>query len=86
MAEPLPEQWEWIDGELFTGRKIQAIKSYREATGCGLADAKQAVDEREARLRQEQPDRFTVPAGKSGCFGVVLIVLSALAATAALRA
>jgi ribosomal protein L7/L12 len=27
------------------GRKIEAIKAYREATGAGLADAKEAVED-----------------------------------------
>jgi hypothetical protein len=31
----------WLD----QGRKIQAIKAYREATGAGLAEAKKAVEE-----------------------------------------
>ena len=85
MPEPLPEQWEWIDGELFAGRKIQAIKSYREATGRGLAESKQAIDEREITLRREQPEKFTAPAGKAGCMGVIAIVASAAALVAALQ-
>jgi ribosomal protein L7/L12 len=32
------------------GNKIEAIKIYRELTGVGLAEAKQAVDNMDARL------------------------------------
>jgi len=32
------------------GNKIEAIKIYREIYNCGLAEAKQAVDNLEARL------------------------------------
>jgi ribosomal protein L7/L12 len=32
------------------GNKIEAIKIYRELTGVGLAEAKHAIDELEARL------------------------------------
>jgi ribosomal protein L7/L12 len=37
-----------IRAELVAGRKIAAIKLYREATGAGLAEAKQAVEALEA--------------------------------------
>ncbi|MEU1544991.1 ribosomal protein L7/L12 [Nocardia sp. NPDC005745] len=35
-----------IDGLLAQGRKIHAIKRYRELTGCGLKEAKDAVESR----------------------------------------
>ena len=34
-----------------SGRKIEAIKRYREATGLGLKEAKEAVEAFERRLR-----------------------------------
>ena len=41
-----PEPWsEEVNALLRDGNKIQAIKAYREATGAGLAEAKEAVDE-----------------------------------------
>lgn len=61
-----------VDGELFAGRKIQAIKLYREATGCSLRDAKEAVDAREAKLRAVDPTRF-VATGKAGCMGMIAL-------------
>ncbi|MGK8489526.1 ribosomal protein L7/L12 [Nocardia asiatica] len=35
-----------IDALLRQGRKIHAIKRYRELTGCGLKEAKEAVERR----------------------------------------
>ena len=51
------------------GRKIQAIKEYREQTGAGLKEAKEAVErwmEREG----------IVAAGGSGCGASVLILIA----------
>ncbi|MBY8342993.1 ribosomal protein L7/L12 [Streptomyces spinosirectus] len=40
-----PEPWsDEINALLVEGKKIQAIKVYREATGAGLKEAKEAVD------------------------------------------
>ena len=82
MPEPTTEQWQEIQAHLFAGRKIQAIKLYREATACGLAEAKDAMDAYAARLRQEAPDRFTAPE-KAGCFSVILLATGVLSGTAA---
>lgn len=40
-----------VIGMLKTGNKIEAIKIYREIHNVGLAEAKQAVDGMEARMR-----------------------------------
>jgi hypothetical protein len=44
IREPEPEAPAGVLEELLAGRKIQAIKVYREATGVGLKDAKDAVE------------------------------------------
>ncbi|MFG2137106.1 ribosomal protein L7/L12 [Streptomyces sp. NPDC048650] len=44
--EPEDPRMAELDGLLVAGRKIQAIKMYRELTGAGLAEAKEAVDRR----------------------------------------
>jgi hypothetical protein len=67
-----PEQWEQVEVEIFAGRKISAIKLFREHTGSDLRDAKQAIDAHEQFLRAERPDSFTAPA-RSGCAGAVLL-------------
>jgi hypothetical protein len=56
-----------INDALFAGRKIEAIKLYRDSTGAGLKEAKDFVDALEERLRQAEPERFSTLQGK-GCF------------------
>ena len=70
-------QWQAIDAEICAGRKIDAIKLYREGTGEGLKEAKDAVEARERVLRETSPGRFTAPA-KSGCMSVLLLGLAML--------
>ena len=63
---------------LFAGEKIEAIKRYREQgqPGAGLKEAKEAVEQLEAGLRAQHPEKFSAKA-KSGC-AAVLAVLSVL--------
>lgn len=44
VREPEPDIPAAVLKELVAGRKIQAIKEYREATGAGLKEAKDAVE------------------------------------------
>lgn len=55
--------------ELQTGGKIAAIKLYREQTGVGLKDAKDAVEALGAK--------HGIVATRSGCAGVLLVLLLA---------
>jgi hypothetical protein len=57
-----------IADALFRGNKIEAIKLYRERHGGGLKEAKDAVEELEARLRETSPERFAA-APRAGCLG-----------------
>ena len=59
---------------LFAGRKIDAIKLYREQVkpGAGLKEAKEAVEQLEAGLRAQHPEKFTAKA-KSGCTAVLAL-------------
>jgi len=78
-AQPVPpsgqavgEVDEWEDGVLALcreGKKIAAIKLYRQATGVDLRTAKQAVEALAAR--------HGVPFPKVGCAGVLLAILAA---------
>ena len=65
-ADPFVEQVLTIAAE---NGKIAAIKHYREATGAGLKDAKDAV---ESMMRQHKIVANTGTGG--GCVGVVLVV------------
>ncbi len=60
---------------LFAGRKIDAIKLYREQVkpGSGLKEAKEAVEQLEAGLRAKHPEKFTAQA-KSGCMAVLAVL------------
>ncbi len=79
MTDPTDEQWSQIESHLYAGQKIAAIKVFREATGSGLKEAKDALDQHEHALRESHPERFTAPA-KSGCgASVILFALSASA-------
>ena len=70
-AEGSHEQVEAIKQALFQGRKIEAIKLYRESTGKGLADVKEEVEKLEKQLREVSPEKFTAPESK-GCLGLLL--------------
>jgi hypothetical protein len=75
---------EQVLAELFAGRKVSAVRLYREATGEGLKESKDAVEAIEAELRATLPDRFaTPPRATSGCLPAALLLLSAAAASAA---
>jgi hypothetical protein len=76
MGEPTTEQWQEIQAHLFAGRKIQAIKVYREAAGVGLKEAKDAMEAYAAKLYEQSPQSFAKdPTAKSGCLGVFLLIL-----------
>jgi hypothetical protein len=63
---------------IFAGKKIQAIKIYREAAGTGLKEAKEFIDTLAAKLYEESPDRFKSPPGSSGCAGVLLAIATVI--------
>ncbi|MFB7635829.1 hypothetical protein ACFC0M_33425 [Streptomyces sp. NPDC056149] len=46
VAEPAEPRMAEVDALLAEGKTIHAIKVYREATGAGLAEAKEAVERR----------------------------------------
>ena len=82
MPEPTPEpsqdQWVQIQEHIAGGKMIAAIKLYREITGVGLKEAKDAMEAYAAKLRGEAPERF--PVAKAGCMGVILLCATGSAA------
>jgi hypothetical protein len=68
-------------------RKVEAIKLVREATGCGLKDAKDFVEKFSAELYAKEPEKFAKPPTvsmefKGGCSvatAVILLVLVGIA-------
>ena len=79
MAPLTDQQREAIESQIFARRKIEAIKSYREETNCGLAEAKRAVEDMEVELRRVKPERFVTGANKSGCLGILAGIALTLA-------
>jgi hypothetical protein len=83
MADLNEQSRQALQTAIFAGRKIEAIKLYREAVGGGLADAKRAVEDMEVDLRRRSPENFIASAQNKGCLGVVLCI-ALIAATAVL--
>ncbi len=80
-GELISEQQEQaIYQAIFEGRKIEAIKLHRQATGEGLKESKDFIEVLERQLRLESPAKFTAPERKKGCGTTVLALGLALAA------
>jgi hypothetical protein len=78
MSDPVPEDVvQHIRDALFAGRKIEAIKLYREHSGLGLKESKDFIERLERELREREPDRFTVPPGRGGCAAVAAVFFMA---------
>ena len=67
---------------IYDARKIEAIKLVRDATGCGLKEAKDFVEKLADELYAKEPQKFAAaPSRKSGCVGSMMVVAVILAAT-----
>jgi len=68
MSKPLSEgDLNEIREEIFAGRTITAIKLYRQyVPGSGLAEAKDAIEEMQRKLREESPEKFVVDEPEDG--------------------
>jgi hypothetical protein len=76
------EQVVELEAMLFAGRRIEAVKLCRAATGKGLAEALAFVNAVEAELRATSPERFTAPP-RRGCGATAAVVIAALGGAAA---
>ena len=72
-AELSENQLKRITDSIVSGRKIEAIKEYREATGQGLKEAKDAVEEITASLAVKHPE--LAKKKSSGCVSVIVVGL-----------
>ena len=54
---PTSQQWEEIDRQLSQSCVLAAVRIYHEITGCGLAQAKEAVG---TRFRERYPQGWTI--------------------------
>ena len=75
MSEQLTQQQtETIADALAGGRKIEAIKLYREYSGNGLTEAKDFVEALEPELRKKDPARFAhAKAEGKGCAAMLVV-------------
>jgi len=64
---------------ILAGKKIEAIKQYREMTGLGLKEAKDFIDQFTTELSKTHPEIVQVK--RSGC-GSAAVVLIGLCITA----
>ena len=71
MANPNEQNRQAIESAIFAGKKIEAIKLHRNATGSDLAGAKKAVEDLEVNLRRKSPEKFVAGANKQGCVSVL---------------
>lgn len=83
--QPTQRQIEEIGDAIAGGRKIQAIKIYREATGKDLKAAKEFIDALIPRLKQQDPEKYATLSDPqtTGCASVVLLFIVAAAVLAA---
>jgi len=65
------DQLKRIADAIVSRRKIEAIKVYREATGEGLKEAKEAIEEITASLAEKHPELVTK--NSSGCLTVITV-------------
>jgi ribosomal L7/L12-like protein len=72
-VELTPEQRNAIARAVSAGNKIHAIKLCREATGMGLAEAKDYVENLVIELQRQPSTQFTTQTECKGCFGVVVL-------------
>ncbi len=83
MAEPLTQQqMDQIADVLVSGRKIEAIKIYRQATGEGLKEAKDFIDALIPKLIEQDPEKYAkLSAQGKGCASVIILLLVMTAST-----
>jgi hypothetical protein len=65
------------------GRKLEAVKLYKEATGSSLADSKQAIENLTRELESAQPGSVVQ---EKGCLATMLILIMLLGGALALVA
>ena len=65
-----------------SGRKIEAIKIYREATGKGVKEAKEFIDALIPKLKEQDPEKYAkLGAQGAGCASMLLFCVGATAAS-----
>ena len=82
--QPTQEQIEEMGSALASGRKIEAIKIYRGATGKDLKAAKEFIDALIPTLKEQDPEKYArLSAQGAGCASVILLCVGLTAASIA---
>ena len=82
--DPTQEQIEEVGNALASGRKIEAIKIYREASGKGLKEAKEFVEALIPQLKEQDPEKYAKLSSQgAGCASVILFCVALTAGSAA---
>ncbi len=79
MSSEVPDETkQQIAEAIFVGRKIEAIKLYRESTGQSLSEAKTFIESLTDELREKSPEKFKPLSSDSaaGCGSTSLIFLA----------
>src|SRR5690606_16030603 len=63
---PTDADFQRIKDQIFAGNQVGAVKAYRKAMGVDLTEAKAAVEEMTAELRESEPESFRAAKSK-GC-------------------
>jgi hypothetical protein len=80
LNEPTQEQLQAIDGSLYDGNMLEAIKQYRTLTGGSLVEAKDWADKRLRSLQHAHPEKF--PASARGHQRAIAVAVGAMALVA----
>ena len=75
MTQVSDENMQKIEQLIYNGKKIEAIKMYREFSGKGLRDSKEAVDMLAAELKKLHPEKFVAQASQ-GCLVLLTLGIS----------
>lgn len=87
MAKDLTsEQTQQIADALAAGRKIDAIKFYRDATGADLKASKDFIDALVPKLLEQDPVKYSKAAQGGGCASVLITAAVIAALVAAMMA
>jgi len=73
------EQIDRISDALASGRKIEAIKIYREATGQGLKEAKDFIEALIPKLKEQDPEKYASLGQGSGCSSAAVLCIGLVA-------
>ena len=75
---PTQEQVHEISEAIASGRKIEAIRIYRQATGRDLKAAKEFIEALTEELRQQDPNKYGSAGKGKGCASTAVLCTAAV--------